>query len=249
MKPEFILIILFLSAFVLLGVPGCSYIERKLLFYPTHHPHDNDLTPWTDGDRTIGYARRAASPRNVWLMLHGNGGQASDRIYAVPCFSQDDSVFILEYPGYGDRKGVPSKASFNEAAKEAYLLLRETYPKLPVCVAAESIGSGPALSLAGLDKSPDKFVLIVPFDKLSVVAETHFPAFLVRLILRSNWDNIDAVSTYDGPIDIFGAEADEVIPVRHATALADSRPGANMVVIPGGHNDWSYGGKVRIRNP
>jgi len=238
-----------MASIALLGLAGCSYIERKLLFFPTHHPHDNNLTPWIKDSRTIGYSRQVESPRNVWLMLHGNGGQASDRIYAVPCFSESDSVFILEYPGYGDRKGVPSKASFNKAAEEAYLLLREVYPEIPVCVAAESIGTGPALSLAGLDKKPEKFVLIVPFDKLSSVAEEHFPAFLVRLMLKDNWDNVEAISKYNGPVDIFGAERDTIIPLHHAKALAGSYPGSKMVIIQGEHNDWSYGGKVQIRNP
>lgn len=238
-----------MTSIALLGIPGCSYIERKLLFYPTHHAHDNGLTPWIKEGRTIGYSRRVESPGNIWLLLHGNGGQASDRIYAMPCFSENDSVYILEYPGYGGREGVPSKASFNTAAEEAYLLLREIYPNLPVCVAAESIGSGPGLSLARLDIKPDKVVLVVPFDRLSFVAEKHFPAILVRLLLRNDWNNVEALSHYNGPVEIYGAKNDTIIPVSHAEALAASHPGAKLVIIPGGHNDWSYGGNVQIRNP
>jgi hypothetical protein len=242
-------IILLITAIAILGMAGCSYIERKLLFYPTHNKHDNSLTPWIKKGQTIGYSRQVESPRNIWLMLHGNGGQASDRIYAVPCFSESDSVFILEYPGYGNRKGVPSKESFNKAAKEAYLLLRDIYPKIPVCVAAESIGSGPALFLAGLDNEPEKFVLVVPFDKLSSVAEHHFPTILVKLMLRDNWNNVEAISKYNGPVDIFGAEADAVIPINHAKVLAASYPKSKMMIIHGGHNDWSYEGKVQIGYP
>lgn len=182
-------------------------------------------------------------------MLHGNAAQASDRIYAVPCFADDDSVYILEYPGYGDRKGAPSQKTFDPAAREAYLFLRETYPHTPVCVAAESIGSGPAASLANLARPPDKFVLIVPFDTLSGVAENHFPAILVRLLLGSNWDNVAALSDYKGPIDIFAADQDEIIPVGNARALAAAVPGANLIIIDGGHNDWSCEGRVQIRNP
>lgn len=248
MKLKFVIIILiiFISFW---GMTGCSHIERKLLFFPTHHPHNNSLTPWIKDGQILGYSRQVESPKNVWLMLHGNGGQASDRIYAVPCFSESDSVFILEYPGYGERKGIPSKKSFNSAAKEAYLLLRNNYPGIPVCVAAESIGSGPALSLASIDTEPEKFVLVVPFDKLCSVAEEHFPTILVWIILRDNWNNVEALSKYSGPVDIFGAEADAVIPVDHAKVLAASYPRSNMMIINGGHNDWSYNGKVRIRNP
>ncbi len=238
-----------LAAVTLFGTVGCSSIERELLFFPTHRPQNNSLASWIKNGEIIGYSRKIESPKNVWLMLHGNAGQATDRLYAVPSFSTEDSVFILEYPGYGSREGVPSKEAFNRAAKEAYLFLRETYPHIPVCVAAESIGSGPASSLSSLSRPPDKFVLIVPFDKLSLVAQDHFPSFLVSLILRDNWDNIEALSNYKGPVEIFGAEADTVIPVGHAKALAAAIPGSKLVIIDGGHNDWSYPGRVIIRNP
>ena len=182
-------------------------------------------------------------------MLHGNAGQASDRTYALPCFSDEDAVYILEYPGYGNRDGVPSQAVFNRAAEEAFILLRRTYSDIPVCVAAESIGSGPGSYLATLSDKPDKLVLIVPFDRLSLVAEEHFPAVLVRLILKSDWDNIASLSDYTGPIDIFGAESDTVIPLQHARALAASVPGSRLLVVDGGHNDWSTRSRVQIRNP
>ncbi|HYG36232.1 MAG TPA: alpha/beta hydrolase, partial [Clostridia bacterium] len=127
---------------------GCGAIQRSTLFYPTHHRQDNGLKTWKSEGKVIGYAREVPNPENVWLMLHGNGGQAADRVYAIPCFSDRDSVFILEYPGYGTRKGKPSRVSINAAAEEAYLLLRKAYPKTPVCVLGESIGSGPASWLA-----------------------------------------------------------------------------------------------------
>jgi len=118
-----------------------------------------------------------------------------------------------------------------------------------VCVASESIGSGPASSLVGLSQPPDKFVLIVPFDKLSSVAENHFPSFLVRLILKDNWDNVASLSNYKGPVEIFGAESDTIIPVKHAKALAAAIPGSRLTIINGGHNDWAEKGRVKIRNP
>ncbi|HZP61196.1 MAG TPA: hypothetical protein VFB27_12815 [Opitutaceae bacterium] len=227
----------------------CTSLGRKLLFYPSHRPAGTDLVPWTNNGALIGYARMVASPRAAWLMLHGNAGQASDRTYALPHFPPEDSIFILEYPGYGNRGGVPSQESFNQAAKEAYLRLRRDYPRIPVCVVGESIGSGPAASLASLQPPPDKLVLIVPFDKLSLVAKDHFPAFLVSLLLRDDWDNVAALSGYRGPVEIFGAKADTVIPVAHARALAAALPSAKFTLIDGGHNDWSYLGEVQIKDP
>jgi len=228
---------------------ACSSIERSLLFYPTHDPDTSGLSPWIHDSALIGFSRTVASPRNVWLMLQGNAGQASDRAYAMPSFSAEDSVFVLEYPGYGNRKGVPSRVAFNQAAGDAYVFLRASNPNVPVCVVGESIGSGPASFLAGLSPQPDKLVLVVPFDRLSLVARDHFPAFLVSLILRDDWDNIEALANYKGPVEIYGAKADSIIPASHAKALAGAIHSSKFILIDGGHNDWSYPGRVRIRNP
>ncbi|HEY5997888.1 MAG TPA: alpha/beta hydrolase [bacterium] len=240
-------LVVLLGTLVLLAL-GRSSIERRMLFYPTHRGDNNGWNRWMSNGQVIGFARTVASPKNVWLMLHGNAGQASDRGYALAHFSPEDAVYVLEYPGYGVRPGTPSRDAFDRAAGEAYQLLRQTYPRTPVCVASESIGSGPACVITRLSPPPDKMVLIVPFDRLSAVAEDHFPSFLVRLFLTDDWDNAQALAGYRGPVDIFGAESDTIIPVKHARALAAAVPQARLAIIPGGHNDWSSVGRVAIRN-
>ncbi len=144
----FTLVALVLLAFAI-GVTGCRSLPRKLLYFPSHGAGTNGLAEWKAGDRVIGLARIVPQPKNVWLLTHGNAGQAADRSYVLPCFSSDDSVYILEYPGYGLRPGAPSEESFNRAAREAYELLRTQFPHTPVCAAGESIGTGPASWLPG----------------------------------------------------------------------------------------------------
>lgn len=225
---------------------GCAVTQRSMLYYPSHHGESGRLSRWTLKGALIGYAREVPSPRTVWFLLHGNAGQAEDRAYALHCFPDTDSVFVLEYPGYGSQSGHPSKDNFNAAAAIGYQLLRATFPNTPVCVAGESIGSGPACFLASQPVPPDKIALVVPFDTLASVASEHLPYLPVRWLLRDNWDNTAALSAYRGPVEIFGAQNDTVIPVRHAKHLADSHPGAVFHLIPGGHNDWSSGGEVRF---
>jgi pimeloyl-ACP methyl ester carboxylesterase len=222
--------------------------QRKILFQPSHRAETNGLVAWTINGRTIGYARKVDNPRNVWLFTHGNAGQAADRTYALHCFSDSDSVFILEYPGFGSREGSPGKASFNLAAEEAYKELRKSFPNIPVCVIGESIGSGPASSLTRLERKPDKLVLVVPFDNLASVAGEHFPLIPAGLILLDRWDNVEALKGYSGKVEIYGAIDDQVIPIHHARTLAKSLPKAIFHEIPGGHNDWSQSGAVKIRN-
>jgi pimeloyl-ACP methyl ester carboxylesterase len=232
---------------VSLVMAGCGAIQRKALFFPTHEARDNGLAHWTDGGVALGFAREVPDPQNVWLLLHGNGGQAADRAYALPAFSERDSVYIMEYPGYGMRPGKPSRRAFDEAARQAYAALRARFTRTPVCVAAESIGSGPASMLSREAQPPDHIVLIVPFDDLKSVARDHV-SVPVGMLLAGTWDNGAALTGYDGPLEIFGAERDEVIPVRHAQALAARVPQARFHLIHGGHNEWSLNAKVKIRN-
>jgi uncharacterized protein len=221
--------------------------QRALLFHPTHETPATALAPWLEGRRLLGCCREVGNPEAIWLVLHGNAGQAAHRDYVLPCLPPQDSVYVLEYPGYGARAGAPGREAMNRAAAEGYQALRARYPQRPVCVLGESIGSGPACALAGENPPPDKIVLVVPFDVLAEVAARHFPFLPARRLLRDAWNNVDTLRDYRGPVEIFGAEQDDIIPIRHARALARAVPQARFTAIPGGHNDWSEQLQVKIR--
>jgi len=234
-------------ALYLILVTIVYFQQRAMLFFPTHHAASTGLTPWLDGKRTIGFCREVPNARTVWLMMHGNAGQAADRGYVLSRMSEQDSLYVLEYPGYGLREGTPSLKSLNQAASEAYHLLRSQNQKTPVCVLGESIGSGPACALAREKVAPDKIVLVVPFDSLVGVASERFYFLPVRLLVRDAWNNVETLRHYAGPVEIFGATSDAIIPVEHAKALARQIPVAHFTAISGGHNDWSGNPQVMIR--
>jgi uncharacterized protein len=236
-----------LLALYLVLLAAVFLLQRSMLYFPTHHAATGRLTPWLDGKRTIGYCLEVPNPHTIWLMTHGNAGQASDREYVLGRMSDQDSLYVLEYPGYGSREGRPCLESMNNAAVEAYQLLRSRNPNTPVCVLGESIGSGPACALAREKIPPDKIVLVVPFDSLASVASEKMRLFPVRLLLRDRWDNVESLKHYAGPVDIFGATDDVIVPVEHAKALTGQAPGARFTAITGGHNDWCQNDQVKIR--
>lgn len=242
--------VLAVLAGLLLFVGCTSAIERSMLFHPTHHANSNGLHGWKDeSGAPLGFVRPGSAPKAVWLLLHGTAGQAADRVYALPRFAPGDTVYIMEYPGFGLRPGKPSRASFDAAAEAAYRWLRKAHPHLPVCVAGESIGSGPASHLGSLAQPPDKIVLLTPFARLAEVARGHVPGLLVTLALKSDWDNVASLTKYPGPVEIYGAQVDVIVPVEQAKALAASKPGAKLTIIEGGHNDWSQHPRVVIAYP
>lgn len=229
-----------------------AIFQRKLIYLPSHAPEDtaashSTLKPWKTAGRTIGWSREVLHPAEVWLMFHGNAGQAADRDYVLPSLPDDVSLYVMEYPGYGARVGTPSMASINEAAAAAYELLRKQAGGLPVSVLGESLGSGPASWLATRSNAPDRIVLMVPYDALSNVAQAQFPWLPASLLLLDRWNNVESLRGFRGRVDIFVAQEDEVIPTELGRRLAKSVPGAQLHEIPGGHNDWSVGEKVRLK--
>jgi pimeloyl-ACP methyl ester carboxylesterase len=134
----------------------------------------------------------------------------------------------------------------DDALLQAYTLLCSRNPGVPIGVIGESIGSGPACTLARAKPAPAKIVLLVPFDTLVSVASERMPFLPVGLLLRDAWDNGAALEHYDGPIDIFGAIDDSVIPFEHAKRLAAALPHSHFKAILGGHNDWSTSSELTI---
>lgn len=219
---------------------GCAAMQRKLLYFPSHDEVSNGrLERWIENGESWGARRTVERPSAVWLVTHGNAGQASQREYIVELLPEDADVYVLEYPGYGARSGDPSRASFDAAASAAWRRLGELHPNLLRNVLGESIGTGPASQLALDPRPPDSIVLAVPFDRLVDVAAEKLPWLPVRWILCDDWDNVAALESFSGPLVILAAERDTVIPTAHALALARSLPRAKLRTLPGGHNDWS----------
>jgi pimeloyl-ACP methyl ester carboxylesterase len=231
--------VLLLLTLAYLLIAGAVYVfQRALVFNPTHHDVDTSMEPWRVDGQQIGYVRAAESPTGVWLVLHGNGGQAAHRDYLLQHVADDVTVYVMEYPGYGQRPGLATAQTFNDAALAAYTSIRSRHGSIPVGVIGESIGSGPASLLAGEASAPAKIVLLVPFDQLHRVAGSRFPWLPVKWLMRDQWDNVAALETYPGPVEIYAARDDEVIPFKHAKALADALPRARLITMTGGHNSW-----------
>ncbi len=221
---------------VLLLLSAC---QSSFLYHPTHRA-DGELREWLIAGRHSGFVMRdGEAGRPVWLILHGNAGQASIRGYIADILPDKDAVYVLEYPGFGRRPGSPSMESINAAALEALRDLQARHPGQAVCAIGESMGSGPASWLGSQEAAPSRIVLVVPYNRLVDVAQESTPFLPVSLLLRDRWDNAAALKNYKGRLDIYVASEDRVIPVKHGRALRDALPQANYHELPGGHNDWS----------
>jgi hypothetical protein len=212
-----------------LGLCGLLYVvQRRMIYIPS--PSRNELPPgfveWTAPDgHLLGY-KRVAKSTNCLYFLHGNAGNARSWAAATEAFPGD--VFVLEYPGYGEREGAPSEASLKRAALEGFDHL-PVAGKITVC--GESLGTGIAeVLMRQRTERMGLLVLITPFTSLLDMARAQMPFVPTGLLLKDRLLLYDAWLAYPGRSWVVLADHDEVIPKSQSKKYAD-RAGANRKVM------------------
>lgn len=159
------------------------------------------------------------------MLFHGNAGAAIDR---AP-FAE----------AHGARPGTPARKAIEDAARAALSELLAADSR-PLFLLGESIGSGPACSLAAeFGERIGGVGLIVPMSSVADAAAHHYPLFPVRWLLRGQFDNLAALRGYRGPVAFILAGEDEIVTAADGLRLHDSYSGPKFLkVLPGvGHNE------------
>lgn len=229
--------------------------QRSMTYFPTTGAADAlareaaaaDLEPLTNSNgETIGYRHLPSPedprPRATFLILHGNAGYAAHRgdlarflREALPDHAV--STYILEYPGYGARRGSPSQEALLQAASEAVALIPSTSPLFLV---GESLGTGVASATAAAH--PERItglLLLTPFDNLANVAQFHYPLLPVRWIMLDQFPSAEWLENYPGRSVFILADNDKVVPAQFGKSLYDKFPGPKLLIIAeqSDHND------------
>jgi pimeloyl-ACP methyl ester carboxylesterase len=243
-----IVIIALLVGYLLLAV-ATMVCQRKLLYQPSRYSSGafdkvaagHGLTPWRKGSERIGWCRMSSNgaARARVLITHGNAGSALDRLEFVEGLQSvaPFDVYVLEYPGYGDRTGSPAQAPILAAAAEALELLTN---KGPVFVVGESLGTGVAAYLAGRYPAAVKgLMLFCPYNNLTAVAQHHMRILPVRWLIWDRFPAGDWLKSYHGPVGMLVMKGDIVVPARFGHQLYASYSGPKKLweVEDGGHND------------
>lgn len=235
------------SVYIVLCVCGCA-VQRRLLYFPTKLPPDvavqeavvSGFIPWKNNSgEIIGWEIPAngASIGSV-LIVHGNAGCALNRGYlAQPIHEATNAnVFVLEYPGYGPRKGSPSKKSMDAAAEEAFRLLPANGPKY---IVSESIGTGVACDLA--QDHPSEIAgmaLLVPYHNLASVAQRKMWFLPAYIFLLDRFNPEKSLKSYHGPVKFVVAGSDEILGPATGIRLFKSYAGPkDLQIIAGAHHN------------
>jgi pimeloyl-ACP methyl ester carboxylesterase len=242
-------VLLILTVVYLVVLALFVILQRRLIYYPTTFTpgvaeqvaRETGSVPWRNAaGHIIGWqwpAREATA--DVVLIVHGNAGSALDRDYlAAPVRDAAAvDVFVLEYPGYGVRTGVPSEASLLAASDEALRLLAA---RRRLFVVSESLGAGVAAHLAAVGGDRvSGLLLFAPYTSLVAVAQKMLPFLPVRLLMRDRFDAAQGLASYHGPVAVVLAGSDEVIGPELGRRLYDSYDGPKQLETIAGarHND------------
>jgi len=227
-------------------------VQEKILYFPDVYP----LSEAKNRARTLhfriwpesgsGYhgfvpADRSDTREGVILLCHGNAGTALDRFfYAKDMAHLGYPLILFEYPGYGARAGEIRESSLVSAAVEASRAAVEQFGE-PLYLLGESLGCGVASAVAGSGEVPVAgVVLVTPWDSLPLLAQSLYWYLPAKWLTRDQYDNVQNLKRYRGPVAIAIAENDEVIPPRHGRRLFDLLACRKKLwVFPGaGHNNW-----------
>jgi uncharacterized protein len=209
---------------------------------PTGRRGEHDIQLWHPGDQYAGYVVTPIGhrPSRTVIVYHGNAESAENKITLAAVFVRYGyRVVLVEYPGYGGRRGARTMKAALAASRNALSDATTQWPG-PTFVVGESLGAGMAAqAVSGAESGVAGLLLITPWDSLESVASEKLKLFPVRWMLHDQFDSIDALKRYTGPLVVVGAEEDTLIPVWHAERLARLHSHAHLLVLPGtGHDDW-----------
>lgn len=186
------------------------------------------------------------------LVLHGNGGHALSRTYFMDGLGALENgnaweFYLLEYPGYGWRKGSANQSEIVAAADDAVRLLLKADAR-PLFLTGESLGSGVACLLAA--KHPreiEGLFLVTPYTSTADIAAGRFPMFPTRLAMQDKYEAAKALKAYSGPVAILLAGRDFIVPTRFGQKLFDDYRGPKKLWLQqeAGHNTLDYNSKAK----
>jgi alpha-beta hydrolase superfamily lysophospholipase len=183
-----------------------------------------------------------------WILhLHGNAISAFSAEQIHHCDRLRDlgfSVLCFDYRGFGRSPGIASEQHLDEDADAAFsTLIARGIPPDHIVVWGHSLGSGPAVLLAG-EHPVAALVLFGAFTSIPAAAQDAYPYLPVGWVAGIHFDNLHRVARVHVPVLIAHARGDTLIPLHHGLELfAAANEPKHLLILDGPYHD-GFGGHV-----
>jgi uncharacterized protein len=225
------------------------FVVQSSLIFPRYMIPGYDLRPPAESVRTFLETSSGkveawylppedppAGPSPAVIFAHGNAELIDFWTVDLGHFRRLGlGVLLVEYPGYGRSEGTPSERTVTEAFTAGYdwLTQKQEVDRERIVLFGRSIGGGAVCALAR-ERPSAGLILMSTFTSIhSMTARYLYPPFL----LKSPFDNLSVVRSYDRPILIIHGTRDTIIPFSHGQELHRAAPSSTLLSFDCGHND------------
>lgn len=173
------------------------------------------------------------------MVYFGGNGEAVE--YNADLFKNslpEVTVYLLPYRSYGGNPGEVTEENLYRDALKLYDQIKSRHQE--VIAMGRSLGSGVATYLASKRKI-DKLILVTPYDSIVNVAQSHYPAFPVGLLIEDRFESWRRAPDIDSDVLILVAGRDEIIPRSNTDNLVQNFKQKPRVIVyeNTGHNTVS----------
>lgn len=227
------------------------FFQGKLLFFPRQSgiTLPKEFSSYSEENIVLGYEGKYNSTDTIYLVFHGNAGDAKERMHYTELFP-GQNLFLAEYPGFGENIEHPASAeTIYEYAQKTFDHLAKKYKR--IVVVGESLGTGVATKIA-IKNNTEKMMLFTPYTTIAEIAQIKYPFLPVGLILKNNFSNLE-IKKYNGKILTIIAGNDEVIPVEKQLIVSKISEKTTVIFKEGSlHGEWfsrlNHDDLITIRN-
>jgi uncharacterized protein len=178
-----------------------------------------------------------------WVYLHGNGDNALsayawNEILRSAYPQKNWNFYVLEYPGYGQRPGLPSQKSLSKAALTALSSLPQ--PELPLYIAGQSLGSAVAVHATLHSTTPTQgLLLITPLSSMTDAGHVFLQRsigplshlFPLPLLLHDSWNSLGQIHLLKTKTLIIGTHHDPITPAWMSEKLAAAASEPKQLIL------------------
>ena len=250
---SFIRTIIAILIMVIMFIPLSQYLVRFMTYpapsvnvpSPPPQPFKEIRINYADDDSVCGwwFENTSAQDVPVILMFHGNGENLETmRMGGLLHQFMNLNVHFLaiDYPGYGRSSGKSSEENNIAAANAAFRWIEENFVENPKIIFGWSLGAGVAIQTVFHNQNKiDRLIALSAWSSLPDVAAEHYPRFLVNLLLKENYNSVEAAKEIKCPALLMHGQRDNIIHFSQGKQVAEAMGSSvRWVPIPdAGHND------------